>query len=86
MCVDCVTEFAGDCLAGAQVTQLGGYPATCNPAGDCCVGHPGLGCEDLACATCVCDLDEYCCVTQWDTVCAGEASNQCAASCASCPP
>ena len=50
------------------------------PAGDCCVAHGGLGCDDVAVETCVCGLDPVCCSTGWDDICVDEAG-QCGAPC-----
>ncbi len=37
--------------------------------GDCCAPQRSAGCEDEVVATCVCELDPYCCGTSWDAVC-----------------
>jgi hypothetical protein len=58
--------------------------STCNDTGggsNCCFSHAGPGCDDPVCQDCVCLLDPFCCNTAWDGICAGEAANQCAASC-----
>jgi len=38
-------------------------------AGNCCVQHPGGGCENKACCQEVCEVDFYCCQVQWDASC-----------------
>lgn len=52
--------------------------------GDCCSEHPGRGCEDNACTTCVCDLDSPCCgALGWDRFCVSSANDplRCADAC-----
>jgi hypothetical protein len=43
--------------------------------------HEGVGCNDVSCKECVCDLDELCCTEEWDQQCVDEANAECAASC-----
>jgi len=50
------------------------------PAGDCCVAHVGLGCDDAVVEMCVCGLDPVCCSTGWDDICVSQAG-QCGAPC-----
>jgi hypothetical protein len=50
------------------------------PAGDCCVAHGGLGCDDPGVEACVCALDDICCSSGWDDICVQEAG-QCGAPC-----
>jgi hypothetical protein len=33
------------------------------------------------CVTQICNADSYCCNTQWDSICVGEVSSVCGASC-----
>ena len=48
--------------------------------GDCCVANPGTTCcSDQTCCDTVCAADAYCCTTEWDTYCAGEAATLCPA-------
>ena len=65
----CVQE-AGDC--GAACAGGGGA--------DCCVAQAGVGCSDATIEACVCGLDDFCCSTQWDDLCASEAID-CGAAC-----
>lgn len=50
--------------------------------GDCCesLGHPACG--DDAVTQCTCNIDPYCCDTQWDEYCVAIASDSCAIDCA----
>jgi hypothetical protein len=45
----------------------------------CCEGSLAPGCGSAAVETCVCALDDFCCTTAWDDVCAEYAANECAA-------
>jgi MYXO-CTERM domain-containing protein len=41
--------------------------------GDCCEAKKGVtGCSEESVEACVCAKDDYCCLTEWDKVCAGE--------------
>ncbi len=56
-----------------------GAGEACGP-GECCVGKVTPGCEgDPALEACVCALDDYCCDTEWDDVCADLAATACGA-------
>lgn len=41
--------------------------------GDCCAANESPGCDDLPCTEAICELDSYCCETEWDALCAGMA-------------
>ena len=46
--------------------------------GGCCVANPGQTCcSDAGCCESVCNIDPYCCATEWDQVCANEAGTYC---------
>lgn len=49
--------------------------------GDCCVGGEAVGCGDGACQDCVCANDPFCCDTQFDDLCAGQAALDCQGTC-----
>ena len=49
--------------------------------GDCCEDHGGRGCEVEACQTAVCDMDPYCCDTQWEVLCVDQATKLTACGC-----
>ncbi len=42
-------------------------------SGPCCTAHAGQGCENAACQAAICAADPFCCDTQWDGLCAGDA-------------
>lgn len=50
-------------------------------AGDCFTGGGGAGCDDTDCCSTVCDVDPFCCASEWDSLCADRASLLCAADC-----
>ena len=66
--------------------SIWGYPftGTCKPGGaapECCKAKNDTGCPSVACEDCVCGMDAFCCDTQWDSICADEAQNQCDDAC-----
>lgn len=46
-------------------------------AGACFVSHSGGGCQDSSCCSSVCEIDPYCCNSNWDGICVGEAWDLC---------
>ena len=72
----CETAWDDICVGGAEEA----CGLTCDeppPGGDCCVPGEYLGCEDTGCTDAVCAIDPFCCDTQWDGICAGEATDLC---------
>ena len=63
-----VAVFSSDVLAG-----LCGDPA----AGDCCIATGKPGCNDDTCCNLVCNLDPFCCLAGWDSMCANLAIDLC---------
>lgn len=54
-------------------------------SGDCFTETPGVpGCADTACCEAVCAVDPFCCATEWDSICVGEAVTLCEVSTESC--
>jgi hypothetical protein len=54
--------------------------ATCGEgAGDCLLatGNGSPGCENADCCNTVCEMDPFCCIDNWDDICAGEAADNC---------
>ena len=39
----------------------------------------GPGCNDADCCVAVCNLDPFCCTTQWDSICVNGANATCRA-------
>ena len=86
-CVECIPNCDGkNCGADGCGGECGACPEglICQ-AGSCAV----LGCEAMAepgcggcpCEACVCEMDPYCCESQWDNICVGE----CVDGCGGCP-
>jgi hypothetical protein len=44
---------------------------------DCCQANGTPGCSDADCEALICALDPFCCDTEWDSICAGAANEQC---------
>jgi hypothetical protein len=81
----CNTQWDGICAGNAQAQC-----AVCAGGGgsDCCTPHATPGCDDPECEALICGADPFCCNTQWDGICAGNAQAQCAvcAGGGTCPP
>jgi hypothetical protein len=86
---DSPDEISGSATVTHSDVQ-GGYPGTGNidadplfvtPESDCCFPHGSVGCEDPACEALVCEVDPFCCDTEWDTLCADEAADLCGDLC-----
>ena len=57
-----------------------GVPAGRAGAGagsNCCIAHPGTGCDHGGCEADVCLIDIWCCTFEWDEQCAAEAGVLC---------
>ena len=75
----------GDDLGAPSGGGGPGEPNTaCDGGGDtgggdapCCAGHAGVSCDDATCSAAVCAIDDYCCLNQWDDVCAELAADLC---------
>ncbi|WP_096333037.1 hypothetical protein [Nannocystis exedens] len=54
------------------------------PVGEqpCCEASDEPACDEPEVVECVCDRDAYCCETEWDSTCVGEAIEFCDARCA----
>ncbi len=46
-------------------------------AGSCCEANGTPYCDDADCCALVCDLDPFCCNTEWDSICASQAQESC---------
>jgi hypothetical protein len=56
----------------------GGTGGVCH---DVCTAGNAMDASCTACATAVCAADDYCCTTQWDTLCVNEVGENCTFSC-----
>jgi len=80
--VDCCGDVWTDACAGLASSQCDAGCATVD-GGGCCDGESGApGCDVMEVQECVCDLDSYCCDTEWDPVCVEMAGLFCFAECA----
>jgi len=54
-------------------------PPACGDAdaGDCCTANGTPFCSDELCCSIICSQDPFCCDTEWDTLCAQAAVQQC---------
>ncbi len=60
------TECFPDCGCAGVLSQ------------DCCEGSTeAVGCNEISCAYCVCEVDNACCTTLWDEDCAACAQGDC---------
>ena len=75
----CETKWDGLCVQAAEsdCTVCGGVTPEASEE-DCCLAHETPGCGDASCEALVCEIDPFCCNTQWDNYCvacgAGEDS------------
>ncbi len=56
------------------------------PSGNCCQENKDSGCQDPACETAVCNIDDFCCIVVWDQSCVDLAAGVAACQCAPPPP
>jgi hypothetical protein len=71
-------------VPGNHCDEVGGFGGS-----DCCAATGTTGCNHTACQDCVCTADAFCCSTEWDSICAGEATDPgfgCAGICVPCCP
>ncbi len=48
---------------------------------NCCFAHISPGCDNPGCENAVCSIDPICCLSSWDSICAGEAVILCGQLC-----
>lgn len=73
-------ELGWDALCAQQagvLCALCSPPPPCPGGGDCCVPNGSPSCDDVVCCLAVCDVDEFCCLSLWDTICANMALQVC---------
>ena len=78
----CSVTTEADCDDGGGAYQGDGEACTpdlCTPGGksDCCCDNGTPGCDDEECEGIVCEVDPFCCQTEWDGNCAIEAIALC---------
>ncbi|MCH8881621.1 MAG: DUF1028 domain-containing protein, partial [Planctomycetes bacterium] len=79
-------ECEPDCNENGQADSCDiadGTSEDCVLAHDCCEVRHGPGCSDPQIEACVCAVDPFCCIVDWDGQCASEVENL---GCGSCSP
>ena len=72
-------NFDGRTDASDLAVLLGAWGGC--PQSNCCSSHGSGGCEQPGCTACVCAMDPFCCTNHWDSLCAGEAADECNIAC-----
>jgi hypothetical protein len=74
-----VVTVDGEGAAGDFTLEVDEAP----DGGDCCIAHMATGCSVPEIEDCVCNDvgDSFCCMSQWDGICVGEAIDDCGAGC-----
>ncbi|MEM7228838.1 MAG: hypothetical protein AAF432_08490 [Planctomycetota bacterium] len=82
----CDTVWDAMCAGIAMKTCM--IPGSCGVgiAGSCFISNGSSGCDDADCCATVCEMDNFCCNTNWDTLCAETASMFCGPVGACCLP
>lgn len=75
----CSNTWSTTCanLADALCGTLCQAPPACPGTEDCCLKHLSPSCSDAACCEIVCAVDDFCCLGEWDELCAGKANDLC---------
>ncbi|MCA9705658.1 MAG: choice-of-anchor J domain-containing protein [Myxococcales bacterium] len=78
----CYLDCSGGrtCPDGLACRTLSGNSICAEPdpsTPDCCLANGTPGCSDMMCQDTICALDAFCCSTEWDDICAGEADEFC---------
>ncbi|MHC4909594.1 MAG: hypothetical protein ACYTF9_07760, partial [Planctomycetota bacterium] len=81
----CDIEWDSACASDAFELCDGCMTCGASGAGNCCVDNGTPFCDDAACCEAVCAVDPFCCDTEWDGTCAGEADGLCAGCFSACP-
>lgn len=74
----CLTAWDALCAQQAGVLCTICFPPpTCPGGGDCCQYNGSPACDDATCCQLVCAVDEFCCLSLWDNICASTAAELC---------
>jgi hypothetical protein len=79
----CLSEWDSRCAVEAIGICSGNF-FECNQFAGSCTGSQGNGspgCNDIACCSDVCSEDTWCCVVEWDEVCALREASVCQLAC-----
>lgn len=84
----CETRWDAQCATRASGVCQGSFNVCGTATGSCTApaGNAAPGCSDAECCNAVCDVDRFCCLTQWDSTCAEEAAGICGGGFDSCGP
>lgn len=78
------TSTSGTGTSVGDSSGAGSSGDTGLPAGDgCCEAHEGPGCNEAPVQQCVCEVEQTCCLFDWDETCVALAEGKCAATCES---
>jgi hypothetical protein len=77
----CSLSWDGECVGLARIVCCGAVGCGNFCAGSCFEPHPQPFCNDAACCAAVCDVDPFCCITNWDSFCAAAADERCTVLC-----
>jgi len=85
LCVAPVVFSGFPCTSGSNTYQVSMscgdecIPPACGVAGtgSCLVPHTSAFCDNAACCELVCAFDSFCCIVEWDSVCAAQADAFC---------
>lgn len=86
----CASEAITNANGGGACAGVSDCPVS-GSSGVCCTANGTPGCENAACQAAICAIDNFCCVTSWDALCAdyaftnAEAGGPCA-NVSNCPP
>ena len=75
MCFTLLVDDGGLCCSVEVCVTI--PDCVTDACGDCNVPGNGPGCSDPECEAIVCAVDPFCCNTQWDGLCVGEADELC---------
>ncbi|MBI4716759.1 MAG: thrombospondin type 3 repeat-containing protein [Planctomycetes bacterium] len=81
----CDTEWDAVCVSKADGIAHGFSACGAAQAGSCFSAHTAPGCSNESCLTdqpksvcqAVCEVDPFCCLTEWDAVCVEEIGDEC---------
>jgi hypothetical protein len=81
LCPDLCKPTCGDtiCEPGESWPECPECPPVdaCPGVGDCCESHASIGCSDETCCDAVCDIDPFCCESEWDNGCVNLVGDEC---------
>ncbi len=88
-CQDCVCALDRECcelewdgICAAIVETECNRRCECAGESNCCEARPDdQGCDDTVCESCVCGVDDFCCLDTWDGTCTAIVGDECASAC-----